>query len=268
MANLEVEMADTVSSTLGQKPVQNVLFYPAGFDQDITMLGAMYRTGSRYPELQADGFLYNANNALGLFEGALSNGLEYSPYVFSWESDGDMIAPFNFSYHKGARYRKGAGFYSGRYIDKLIGEQSVVRGIVLQNLDPDQDDLLYGHAVNNRLGVTVRHAVIPNTTGAVAPSDYVSSISPTSKHFANINGQSPGGVYSIRIDISPNNPVQDWGVNIPTDVSWVRAEVTSGSGTADIVITVDENRSFYNRETIIQVGGFNHRITQERRTSD
>ena len=38
------------------KPVNNVKYYPAGFDENISMMGAMYRTGGRYAEIQADGF--------------------------------------------------------------------------------------------------------------------------------------------------------------------------------------------------------------------
>ena len=256
-----------------QKPVNNVKYYPAGFDENISMMGAIYRTGGRYEEIQADGFLYIANNALGLFEGALANGLEFSPYVFSWEIDSDMIAPFNFIYDKNAKYRRGAGFYTGSYIDKAIGERSTVRGIVFQNVDPDVDDQLFGHAVNGRSGVTVRHAVIPNNTGEVAPSGYVSFISPTSKRFQNELGQSPGGVYSVRIEIAPNNPVQNWTVDIPAEYDWVTADVTEGSGSATINITVGGRSTgstddFFDRTAVIQIGGFNHTITQEKRTAN
>lgn len=126
--------------------------------------------------------------------------------------------------------------------------------------------LVSGHADSSNSGVTVRHSVIPNDTGEVAPS---ASISPTSKGFDNDNlGQSLGGVYQVNIEISPNSLIQNWTVDIPIEADWVTADVASGSGSGLITITVSENRTLFNREAVIQIGGLNHRITQERRISN
>jgi hypothetical protein len=242
------------------KPVNNVKYYPAGFDEDISMMGAMYRTGGRYADIQADGFSPFANNARGVFEGSLANGSEFNSYVFTWETDGDMITPLNFTYYKDAKYRRGAGFYTGSYIDEVIGQRCTVRGVVFQNVDVDEPDLFFGNAANGIFGLTVQHSIIPNDNGDVAPS---ASISPTSKSFDN-----DFLVYQVNIEISPNSIIQNWTVDIPAEVDWVTADVLSGSGSAAITITVSENRTLYNRDAVIQIGGFDHRITQERRTSD
>ena len=140
-----------------------------------------------------------------------------------------------------------------------------MRGVVFQNVDADEPDLFFGHAANGRFGLTVQHGIIPNDNGDVAPS---ASLSPTSKDFGNIRGQSPGGTYPVSIEISPSSVIQNWTVDIPAEYDWVTADVTEGSGSGVITITVSENRSLYNREAVIQIGGFDHRITQERRTSD
>ena len=247
------------------KPVNNVKYYPAGFDENISMMGAMYRTGGRYSDIQADGFSPFANNARGVFEGSLVNGSEFNSYVFTWETDGDMIAPLNFTYYKSAKYRRGAGFYTGSYIDEIIGQRCAVRGIVFQTAKADVPDLFFGHAANGRFGVTVRHGIIPNDNGDVAPN---ASLSPTSKSFDNIGGQSPGGTYTVNIEISPSSVIQNWTVDIPAEYDWITADVSSGSGSSAISITVSENRSLYNRDAVIVIGGFNHTITQERRTAD
>ncbi|MGB2092016.1 MAG: BACON domain-containing protein, partial [Akkermansiaceae bacterium] len=250
------------------KPVNNVKYYPAGFDENISMMGAMYRTGGRYTDLQADGFSPFANNARGVFDGRLANNDEFNSYVFTWETDGDMIAPLNFTYYKGARYRKGSGFYTGSYIDEIIGQRCTVRGVVFQNVDSDESDLFFGHAANGRYGLTVEHGIIPNDplTDGVAPS---ASVTPLSKDFPTDSfGKSFGGTYSVNIEISPNSVVNNWSVNIPAEYDWITVDVAEGSGSAVIQITVAENRTFYERSAVIQIAGFDHRITQGRRWSD
>ena len=120
-------------------------------------------------------------------------------------------------------------------------------------------------------GLTLRHSIVANNplTDGVAPSAF---ISPTSKKFDTIQGQSPGGTYSVSIEISPNNSVQDWTVEIPAEYDWVTADVTSGSGSATINITVSgragSTDDFYDRTAVIQIGGLNHTITQEKRTAN
>ena len=126
--------------------------------------------------------------------------------------------------------------------------------------------LVSGHGDSSDLGVTVRHNIVPNDTGEVAPS---ASIAPASKSFDNdFLGQSLGGIYQVNIEISPNSIIQNWTVDIPAEADWITADVLSGSGSAAITITVSENRTLFNREAVIQIGGFNHRITQERRTAN
>ena len=250
------------------KPVSNVKYYPAGFDESISMMGAMYRTGGRYADLQADGFSPFANNARGVFDGSLVNGAEFNSYVFTWETDGDMIAPLNFTYYKGAKHRKGAGFYTGTYIDEIIGQRCTVRGVVFQNANADEPDLFFGHAANERFGLTVQHGLIPNDPLAdgVAPN---ASVTPLSKDFRTDSfGKSLGGTYSVNIEISPNSVVSNWSVNIPAEYDWITVDVAEGSGSAVIQITVAENRTFYERSAVIQIAGFDHRITQGRRWSD
>ena len=181
-----------------------------------------------------------------------------------------MIAPLNFTYYKGAKYRRGAGFYTGSYIDEVIGQRCTVRGVVFQNVDVDEPDLFFGNAANGIFGLTVQHSIIPNDNGDVAPS---ASLSPTSKSFDNIGGQSPGGTYPVSIEISPSSVIQNWTVDIPAEYDWVTADVTSGSGSATINITVagrstGSTADFFDRTAVIQIGGFNHTITQEKRTAN
>ena len=145
-----------------------------------------------------------------------------------------------------------------------------MRGVLLQKEKTGAPDQVSGHAVSEEFGVTVRHSIIPNDTGEVAPS---ASISPTSKRFDNIGGQSPGGTYSVNIEISPNSVVQNWTVDIPAEYDWVTADVTSGSGSATINITVagrstGSTDDFFDRTAVIQIGGLNHTITQEKRTAN
>ncbi|MGB2265994.1 MAG: BACON domain-containing protein, partial [Akkermansiaceae bacterium] len=49
---------------------------------------------------------------------------------------------------------------------------------------------------------------------------------------------------------------------------WVTADVTQGTGSGVVNITVSENRSFNDRKAVIQIGGLDHQITQERRSAD
>ena len=93
------------------------------------------------------------------------------------------------------------------------------------------------------------------------------------RSFDNIGGQSPGGTYSVSIEISPNSVVQNWTVDIPAEYDWVTADVTSGSGSATINITVGGRSTgstddFFDRTAVIQIGGLNHTITQEKRTAN
>lgn len=242
------------------KPVTNGRYYPSGFEQTIVMNGSKYsRTG--FAGIPASGFDIFANNATGLFEGSLVSGAGFSPYIFTWESDGDFKAPLNFTYHKEGRFRNWGGFYTASYVDNIVGETAWIRGVVIQS-----QGIVSGHAANWAGGVTVKHSIVPNDTGEVAPS---ASLNPTSKSFDNnFLGQSLGGVYQVNIEISPNSIIQNWTVDIPAEADWVTADVLSGSGSAAITITVSENRTLFNREAVIQIGGFNHRITQERRISD
>ncbi|MGB2402349.1 MAG: BACON domain-containing protein [Akkermansiaceae bacterium] len=242
------------------KPSDNSLYYPAGYDQDVVIEGSRYRR-SAYNGIPAEGFDLFANNAQGLFDGSLPDNSEFAPYIFSWEADGDMIAPLNFTYFTESKYDEKLGIYTGIYIDQTIVQNSTIRGVVMQ-----KQGLVSGHADSSDFGVTVRHGIIPNDTGEVAPS---ASIIPTSKDFDNdFLGQSLGGVYQVNIEISPNSVIQNWTVDIPAEFDWVTADVLSGSGTGVITITVAENRTLFNREAVIQIGGLNHRITQERRISN
>ena len=211
------------------KPVDNNYLYPAGFDQDLVMEGSRYRQAG-YAGIPAMGFEVFANNAVGLFEGSLPNNVAFNPYIFSWESDGDMKVPLNFSYFKQGSFKNWGGFYTGQYVDNTIGQTAWIQGVVLQN-----KGIVSGSAISWSSRGAVRHSIIPNDTGEVAPS---ASISPTSKKFDNIGGQSPGGTYSVSIEISPNSVVQNWTVDIPAEYDWVTADVTSGSGSATINITV------------------------------
>ena len=251
------------------KPSTNSKFYAAGFDQDLALEGYIYRK-NLYAGIPAENFGLFANNAIGVLEGRLPNNAQFSPYVFTWESDGDMLAPLNFTYYIKGKYRKWAGYYTGTYIDQTIGQKVTVRGVLLQKEKTGAPDQVSGHAVSEDFGVTVRHSIIPNDTGEVAPS---ASISPTSKRFDNIGGQSPGGTYSVSIEISPNSVVQNWTVDIPAEYDWVTADVTSGSGSATINITVGGRSTgstddFFDRTAVIQIGGLNHTITQEKRTAN
>jgi hypothetical protein len=247
------------------KLTTNSKFYAAGFDQDLVLDGYIYRK-NLYSGIPAENFEVFANNARGFFKGDLPNDEQFSPYIFSWESDGDMRAPLNFTYYIKGNYRKGAGYYTGTYIDQITGQRSKIRGVLLQRSETGIPDLVSGHGASEAFGVTVRHGVEPNETGEVAPS---ASISPSFKEFDNdFRGQSLGGTYQVNIEISPNNGLKDWTVDIPAEAGWVTADVLSGSGSAAITITVSENRTLFNREAVIQIGGLNHRITQERRTAN
>jgi hypothetical protein len=198
---------------------------------------------------------------LGVFTGRLRTNLEFSPYVFSWKPNGNMIAPPNFTYFTEGMFRNYSGYFTGQYIDNIIGQTAWVRGVVLQN-----KGIVSGSAPNWSGGVSLRYNLLPNDTGEVVPT---ASISPTSKSFDNdLLGQSLGGIYQVNIEISPNSIIQNWTVDIPAEADWVTADVLSGSGSAAITITVSENRTLFNREAVIQIGGLNHRITQERRTAN
>ena len=246
------------------KPVDNNYLYPAGFDQDLVMEGSRYRQAG-YAGIPALGFEVFANNAVGLFEGSLSNNTEFSPYIFSWESNGAMKVPLNFTYFKQGSFKNWGGFYTGQYVDNTIGQTAWIRGVVLQN-----KGIVSGSATSWSGRSVVRHSIIPNDTGEVAPS---ASISPISKRFDNIGGQSPGGTYSVNIEISPNSVVQNWTVDIPAEYDWITADVSSGSGSATINITVAGRSTgsaddFFDRTAVIQIGGLDHTIIQEKRTAD
>ena len=246
------------------KPVSNSKYYPAGFDQSLIMRGSKY-VSTLYTGIPSAGFNLLANNAQGLFDGSFPDSIQPNPYVFTWNPDGNLNAPLNFVYYVKGKYVNGGGFYTCNYIDNIIGQSLWIRGVVIQN-----QGIVIGHAENSRFGVTLRHSIIPNDTGEVAPS---ASISPTSKKFDNIRGQSPGGTYSVNIEISPNSVVQNWTVDIPAEYDWVTADVTEGSGSATINITVGGRSTgstddFFDRTAVIQIGGFNHTITQEKRTAN
>ena len=87
------------------------------------MEGYMYRK-NLYAGIPAENFGLFANNAIGVLEGRLPNNAQFSPYVFTWESDGDMLVPLNFTYYFKGKYRKWAGYYTGTYIDQTIGQRS------------------------------------------------------------------------------------------------------------------------------------------------
>jgi len=125
--------------------------------------------------------------------------------------------------------------------------------------------MISGHADNNSGAVTVKYSLSPNDGDEVAPGV---TINPAAKRFDNIAGSSPGGTYSVTIKVSENNAVKAWAVSIPAKYDWIKANPESGTGSGDIEITVEENRSFYNRKAVIQIGGIDHTITQERRTAD
>ena len=247
------------------KPSTNSKFYAAGYDQDLELDGYIYRK-NLYAGIPAENFEVFANNAIGSFEGGLPNGAQFNPYIFSWKAGGGMVAPLNFTYYFKGEYRNGRGYFTGTYIDQTIGQRSTVRGVLLQKSNTGLPDQVSGHGVSKKFGVTVRHSVIPNDTGEVAPS---ASIDPTTKNFDNdLLGQSPGGTYQVNIEISLNSLIKNWTVDIPIEADWVTADVVSGSGSGLITITVSENRTLFNREAVIQIGGLNHRITQERRISN
>ena len=259
---IRYDMSGAVESVDGRiryvKPASNSRYYPAGFDQNIEMKGSKYsRTG--FAAIPVNGFELFANNALGSFEGSLLDDSEFTPYVFTWNSKGYMKVPSNFTVYKKGRMENKHGFFRSKLIDYATGKRASIRGVVLQNRG-----VVSGHALNSS-GVSVRHSISPNETGAVTPWAY---IRPTYKHFENVLGKSIGGSYSVRIEISPNSLVQDWTVNIPADIDWVSADALSGSGPGEITITVEENFSFFNRAAVIKIGGFNHRIEQDRRTAD
>jgi hypothetical protein len=262
LGTISYNMSDVVESIDGDlryvKPVSNSLYYPAGFDEDILMQGSRYNRAG-YAAVPANGFGVFANNALGLFDGKLPDNSEFNSYIFTWQSKkGRMSTPKNFTVYKKGTFRNKHGFFTSKVIDYVSGKRASIRGVVMQN-----KDFISGSASYAGGGVTLKHTIIPNDTGEYAPN---ASISPTSKNFDTILGKSPGGSYNVKITISPNSTVQNWVVSIP--VSWVSANVTSGSGSGTITFTVSENRTLYDREAVIKIGGLKHRITQERRTSD
>ena len=241
------------------KPVSNKRYYPAGFDERLMLDGSRYRK-TLYAGIPAKGFEVFANNARGDFEGSLRGNVKLNPYLFTWQSDGDMIAPLNFTYFFEGKYRNKHGYFTSEYNDGIAGESVNVRGVVMQ-----KQNMISGHADNNSGAVTVKYSLSPNDGDEVAPSV---TINPAAKRFDNIAGSSPGGTYSVTIKVSENNAVKAWAVSIPAKYDWIKANPESGTGSGDIEITVEENRSFYNRKAVIQIGGIDHTITQERRTAD
>lgn len=241
------------------KPVSSSYLYPAGFDLELIMEGSRYKEAG-FAGIPADGFDAIVNNAQGSFDGSLTSGAQFSPYIFTWYANGDMTAPQNFTYYKQGKFVNWAGYFTGQYIDAVIGKTAWIKGVALQNRG-----IVSGHAIDWSRGVSLKYNIVPNDTGEVAPS---ASIDPVSKRYNNILGKSLGGTHAVNIEISPNSVVQNWSVNIPAGVDWIATDVTQGSGSGVVNITVSENRSFYDRDAVIQIGGFDHRITQERRSAD
>ena len=118
------------------KPVSNKRYYPAGFDERLMLDGSRYRK-TLYAGIPAKGFEVFANNARGDFEGSLRGNVKLSPYLFTWESDGDMIAPLNFTYFFEGKYRNGQVISPVNIMTELLVRSVTVRGVVMQKQNTD-----------------------------------------------------------------------------------------------------------------------------------
>ena len=224
-------------------------YYADGYSQKLPSIGSRYirPASSKYP---VNGYLPISSNAMASFIGGFHDATNY---VFTWTPKGRQTAPKQPLYSTSAKMKNSRGYFSGQYVaydadDSFSKSKSTLRGVVLQ-----KQDTVSGQAITG--AVSGRYVIEANDSGEIAPTTFVT---PRKK-----NVSASVASYVIRVFVE-----SAWQVVIPEDASWVRADVASGVGDGEVVITIESNFTGLPREAKVLVAGLAHKIKQDFRNDD
>jgi len=231
-------------------------FFPSGYDQRREFLGSYYREAPA-GTLPIKGFDVTSNNAVFAWRRGDFGPLDK---VGTWASDGKVTIPTNQFDEASASFDRSTGLLSLTYVltdssKGLRAATSKAHAVVQQRANSFK-----GYYVSN--GAAASFSVKPNKDGA---DPDVTSVSPGGKSVP-----AAETVYYVTVKTSGR-----WTVEIPSDVTWVKARISSadgptgssedvaGRGDGQVRITVAQNTSFMRREAKIKIAGQTHNITQE-----
>lgn len=230
--------------------------FPTGFDQRRTMIGSRYyRPASG--TLPLSSFKVTNNNAVFRWKSGNFGGVSK---VGTWTSDGRMVVPATQNDRFASTFDPRTGLLSVTYTltDTAKGLTDAVskgHAVILQKRDS-----FNGYYVSDRSAG--EFLVLPNTKG-LRPD--VTSVSPLNKFV-------PAAAITYSVSVSTKGT---WGVEIPADLTWVTATVSSdagttgpstttqGDGNGTVTITVAQNGTNTRREGQIKIAGLTHTLTQE-----
>ncbi len=231
-------------------------FFPSGYDQAREFLGSYYRPAPA-GTLPVKGFDVSSNNAVFAWRRGDFGPLDK---VGTWASDGKVTIPTNQFDSATASFDRSTGLLSLTYVltdssKGLRAARSKAHAVVQQ-----KSNSFKGYYVSD--GSAASFSVKPND-GGLDPD--VTSVSPGGKFVP-----AAETVYFVTVKTSGR-----WTVEIPSDVDWVTARISSadgptgssedvaGRGDGQVRITVAQNASFMRREAKITIAGETHNITQE-----
>jgi hypothetical protein len=230
--------------------------FPTGFDQRRTMTGSRYYRPAA-GTLPAENFKVTNNNVVFRWKSGNFGGVSK---VGTWTTDGRMVVPATQNDSFASTFDPRTGLLSVNYT-----RTDAARGL--------NDSLSKGHAVILQKRNTFKgyyssdrsageFLVLPNSNG-LDPD--VTSVSPLSKFV-------PAAAITYTVAV---NTKGTWSVQIPADLTWVTATVSSangvtgpstttqGDGNGTVTITVAQNGTNTRREGLITIAGLTHELTQE-----
>jgi hypothetical protein len=234
----------------------NGSLFPSGFDQRRVM------TGSRYYKpaggtLPVGNFKVTNNNAV--FEWRTGNFSGVSK-VGTWTTDGRIVVPATQNDSFESKFDPRTGLLSVRYTRTDASRDlndAIAKGhaVILQKRKSFR-----GYYGSDRSAGDFR--VEPNDDGQQPD---VTTVSPASKSVS-----AAAITYTVSVTTKGT-----WSVEIPADLTWITATVSSasgptgpsattqGSGNGSVSITVAQNTTNTRREGNITIAGFTHRVKQE-----